>query len=59
MNKKGDQRYLRSAVIWTIISVIALMLLFVAQGPLYGKICGMVLVGFCLAGQWIRYIKSK
>lgn len=56
---KGDQRYLRSAVIWSIISAIALLLLFAAQGPLYGKICGMILVAFCLAGQWLRYIKSK
>ena len=59
MNKKGDQRYFRAAVIWTIVAVIALLLLFMAQGPLYGKICGMILVAFCLAGQWIRYIKSK
>ena len=59
MNNKGDQRYLRSAIIWTIVSVIALLLLFMATGPLYGKICGMALVAFCLAGQWIRYIKSR
>ncbi len=59
MNNQGNQNYLRSAIIWTVISVIALVLLFMATGPLYGKICGMILVGFCLAGQWIRYIKSK
>ncbi len=59
MNSGDSQKYLRSAIIWTVISVIALVLLFMAEGALFGKICGLTLVGFCMAGQWLRYLKSK
>ncbi|EJW91088.1 hypothetical protein EVA_20806, partial [gut metagenome] len=46
MNSGDSQKFFRSAIIWTVISVIALLLLFIAQGPLLGKICGLTLVGF-------------
>ncbi len=59
MNSGDSQKFFKSAIVWTVISVIALILLFMAEGPLLGKICGLTLVGFCMAGQWLRYLKSK
>ena len=59
MNKNGDPKYFRSAVIWTVIAVIAFALLCVAQGPMFGKVCGLILIIFCLSGQWIRYNRSR
>ncbi len=56
---KGEKRYLISAIIWTVVALLALVLLLFAQGPGFGKISGCVLVALCLAGQWLRYFKSR
>ena len=59
-DKKGN-RYLVSAIVWTVIALLVLyVLLFMTSGgTAFGKLCGIALVVMCLAGQWLRYRKMK
>lgn len=56
---KGSSRYLIAAIIWTVIAAVALALLLIAEGAMFGKLCGMVLICLCIVGQWLRYFKSR
>lgn len=58
--KGGNTKYLISAIIWTLICLLALgILIFAVQTYVFTKICGLVLIILCLSGQWLRYIKSR
>ena len=56
---KSPKYYLVAAIIWTVISAVALVLLMLATGNLFPKLCGVVLVSFCVTSQWMRYRKMK
>lgn len=58
-SSRGDRGYFISAVIWTVIALVALVLLFMAKSALFGKVCGLLLIALCLTGQWLRYFKSR
>lgn len=59
MGNNESRRFLIAAIIWTVVAAIAFVLLLLATGPLFGKLCGMVLVAMCVVGQWLRYLKSR
>ena len=59
MGNNESRRFLVAAIIWTVVAAVALVMLLVATGPLFGKICGMALVAMCVVGQWLRYLKSR
>lgn len=61
MNKqKSSTYYLVAAIIWTVIALAALVVLFFfSTAGAFTKLCGMVLIVMCLAGQWLRYRKLK
>lgn len=49
-----------SAIIWTVISLVVFyMLFFMSTANTMGRLCGSVLIGMCLVGQWMRYFKFK
>ena len=49
-----------SAVIWTVVAVIAFyVLFFMSNADTMARLCGSVLIGMCLVGQWMRYYKFK
>ena len=57
---KSPTYYLVAAIIWTVIALFALyVLIFAATTTLVVKLCGLVLIAMCLAGQWIRYFKMR
>ena len=57
--KGGNTKYLVSAIIWTLICLLALgILIFAVETYVFTKICGLVLILLGLSGQWLRYIKS-
>ena len=57
---KSPTYYLVAAIIWTLIALFALyVLFFAATTTLVVKLCGLVLIVMCLAGQWIRYFKLR
>lgn len=54
------KNYLLSAVIWTVIALIAFyVLFFMSTADTIARLSGSVLIGLCLAGQWIRYFKFR
>lgn len=57
----GDEKkYLVSAIVWTVICALALgILVFAVRAEPFPKVCALVLVILCLAGQWLRYAKAK
>lgn len=60
--KKTDnsRKYLISAIVWTIISLAVLALfIFTGRPNIYGVLGGIALVGFCIAGQWLRWFKFR
>ena len=59
-DKKGN-RYLVSAIIWTVIAlaVLYVLLFMTSGGTAFSKACGVVLVVMCLAGQWLRWWKFR
>lgn len=59
MGSNESRRYLIAAIIWTVVAAAALGLLLIAEGGSFGKICGLILITLCVAGQWLRYVKSK
>ena len=61
MKKNNDSRkFLISAVIWTVVSLVVLALFILTGKPnLTGILGGVALVGFCVAGQWLRYFKFR
>ena len=60
MNNKSATFCLVAAIIWTVIALFALYVLFFASSANgVAKICGTFLIGCCLAGQWLRYMKVK
>lgn len=59
MSNRSPRFYLIAAIIWTVIAAFALVMLFLSNATLFPKLCGIVLVGFCVAGQWLRYRKMK
>lgn len=59
MKDNQSRRFLIAAIIWTVVAAAACVLLLMATGDLFGKICGGVLVIMCVVGQWLRYFKSK
>lgn len=58
--KKGN-RYLYSAIMWTVVALAALyVLLFMASGgTTFSRLCGVALIVMCLAGQWLRWWKFR
>lgn len=61
MNRKKSNRYLVSALIWTVIALAALyiLLFMVSGGTAFGRLCGLALVVMCLVGQWLRWWKFR
>ena len=61
MKDKKSNRYLISAIVWTVIALAMLyVLLFMTSGgTAFGKVCGIALVAMCLAGQWLRWWKFR
>lgn len=58
--KKSPAYYLIAAIVWTIVALLAMMVLFFySTANTMTKICGLVLIGMCLVGQWLRYAKMK
>ena len=57
MKDKKSNRYLVSAIVWTVIALLVLyVLLFMTSGgTAFGKVCGIALIVMCLAGQWLRW----
>ena len=56
---KSPRYYLVAAIIWTLVALFALVMLFLSNATIFPKLCGIVLVGFCVASQWLRYRKMK
>lgn len=49
-----------SAIIWTVIALVALyVLFFMSTADLIARLSGTVLIGMCLVGQWMRYFKFR
>lgn len=61
MNENRNNKYLISAIVWTVIALAVLyVLLFMSSGgTAFGRICGIVLVVMCLTGQWLRWWKFR
>ena len=61
MKDKKSNRYLVSAVVWTVIALLVLyVLLFMTSGgTAFSRICGVALIVMCLAGQWLRWWKLR
>ena len=61
MKDKKSNRYLISAIVWTVIALVVLyVLLFMTSGgTAFSKVCGIALVDMCLAGQWLRWWKFR
>ena len=61
MKDKKSNRYLVSAIVWTVIALLVLyVLLFMTSGgTTFSRICGIALVVMCLAGQWLRWWKLR
>lgn len=59
-DKKGN-RYLYSAIMWTVVALAALyVLLFMTSGgTTFSRLCGVALIVMCLAGQWLRWWKFR
>lgn len=60
--KKSDnsRKYLISAIVWTVIALVVLaFFIFTGNPNTVGIISGVVLVAFCLAGQWLRYFRFR
>lgn len=59
-DRKSPTYYLIAAIIWTVIALAVLVvLMFYSTAGTFTKLCGLVLIGMCLAGQWLRYRKMK
>lgn len=59
-DRKSPTYYLIAAIIWTVVALLALVVLFAySTAGTFTKLCGLVLIGMCLAGQWLRYKKFK
>lgn len=57
---KSPTYYLVAAIIWTVIALAVLVVLFFySTADTLAKLCGLVLIVMCLAGQWLRYRKMK
>ena len=53
-------KYLIHALVWTGIALLAFyVLFFMSDANLLARLSGTVLIGMCLVGQWMRYIKLK
>lgn len=49
-----------SAIIWTVIALaVFYVLFFMSTADTVARLCGSVLIGMCLVGQWMRYFKFK
>lgn len=61
MKDKKSNRYLISAIVWTVIALLVLyVLLFMTSGgTAFSRICGVALIVMCLAGQWLRWWKLR
>ena len=61
MKDKKSNRYLVSAIVWTVIALLVLyVLLFMTSGgTTFSRICGIALIVMCLAGQWLRWWKLR
>lgn len=59
-DRKSPTYYLIAAIIWTVIALAVLVvLMFYSTAGTFAKLCGLVLIGMCLVGQWLRYRKMK
>jgi ABC-type long-subunit fatty acid transport system fused permease/ATPase subunit len=58
---KQKNNYLISAVIWTLVALLALfVLLFMSSGgTAFSRACCIVLIVLCVAGQWLRWWKFR
>ena len=61
MKDKKSNRYLISAIVWTVIAlaVLYVLLFMTSGGTAFSKVCGIALVAMCLAGQWLRWWKFR
>lgn len=61
MKDKKSNRYLVSAIVWTVIAlaVLYVLLFMTSGGTAFSRICGIALVVMCLAGQWLRWWKFR
>ena len=59
-DKKGN-RYLYSAIMWTVVALAVLSVLRVmtSGGTAFSRLCGVALIVLCLAGQWLRWWKFR
>lgn len=59
--KERNNKYLISAIIWTVIALLALYLvLFMSSGgTAFSKACCIVLIVLCIMGQWMRWWKFR
>ena len=57
----GNNTYLISAIIWTVIalSVLYVLLFMTSGGTAFSRLCGIALIFMCLAGQWLRWWKFR
>ena len=61
MKDKKSNRYLISAIVWTVIAlaVLYVLLFMTSGGTAFSRICGVALIVMCLAGQWLRWWKLR
>ena len=57
--KNPTKYYLVWAIIWTVIALAAFLSLFALNANLPTKFFGTVIVIMCVAGQWLRWKKSR
>ena len=57
--KNPTKYYLVWAIIWTVIALAACFVMFAANANGPTKFFGTVLAVMCVAGQWLRWKKSR
>lgn len=59
-DRKSPTYYLITAITWTVVALAVLVVLFFySTADFVTKLCGLVLIGLCIVGQWLRYRKMK
>lgn len=61
MKDKKSNRYLYSAIMWTVVAlaVLYVLLFMTSGGTAFSRLCGVALVVMCIAGQWLRWWKFR
>ena len=55
----NSRRYFITAIIFTVVAVLAGILFMLSTADAFSKGCALVLVAMCLVAQWTRYVKAK